>query len=281
MAFFHEVKVINIDSSGQLQSFIDFQKMILNCFTDRHCIIVRGMSNSIHLASNSVFGKNWQDSVIRKAGLMDITLMQNQARLMAIHAKELLFWNRTINLTSITDPLDMVINHYVDCLAIAPLVKDTDRILDMGSGGGFPGIPLKIHMPSLKLVLVDASRKKVSFLKHICRMLGLEDVEVLQNRAETLGELDTCAQGFDIVVSRAFSSLEKFFMLSHKLIRSNGKMVAMKGILPNKEIDNLQWVIDNESQSCFTVKPATYRLPLSRAQRSVIEIIPCSFSIKG
>jgi 16S rRNA (guanine527-N7)-methyltransferase len=120
---------------------------------------------------------------------------------------ELLRWNRTYNLTAITDPAEGIEKHLTDSLTLLPLLTGEERLLDIGSGGGFPGLPLKIARPALSVVSVDAVAKKIAFQRHAARLLGLQDFVPLHMRAEKLPDLLEYASGFDIVVSRAFAAL--------------------------------------------------------------------------
>jgi len=102
---------------------------------------------------------------------LNIDVSEQQAQLMSLHAKELMLWNKKINLTAIKQPMQIVEKHFIDCLAASFFIKNEKSILDMGSGGGFPGIPLKIMNPDLEIVLMDSSRKKINFLKHVIRQV--------------------------------------------------------------------------------------------------------------
>ena len=95
----------------------------------------------------------------------DLNLDHHHTELFAVHARELLHWNQTINLTAITDPFEVAIKHFVDSLAPAGLISPRATLLDIGSGGGFPGIPLKVAISTLSMTLIDASRKKINFLR--------------------------------------------------------------------------------------------------------------------
>ena len=109
---------------------------------------------------------------------------------MTIHAKELMMWNKKINLTAIKQPLKIAEKHFIDSLAAASFIKNKNSIIDLGSGGGFPGIPLKIMNPLLHVVLVDSSRKKINFLKHVIRLLGLQVIDAIHSRAQDLHDKD-------------------------------------------------------------------------------------------
>ena len=130
----------------------------------------------------------WSNFLIDHAKKIGIDFDRTQNRLFSAHAAELIKWNRKINLTTITDPIEVASNHFLDSLVPARFMPPHAAMLDIGSGGGFPGIPLKVLLPELSVTLIDASRKKVSFLKHVIRTLKLDDIEALHIRAEDLAD---------------------------------------------------------------------------------------------
>lgn len=140
-------------------------------------------------------------------------------------------WNQVYNLTAIRELPDMVTRHILDSLAIAPYLHG-NRILDVGSGAGLPGIVLAITNPSLKIVLMDSNGKKTRFLSEVKRSLDLNQITVVQTRVENYRE----TVSFDTVVSRAFSDLNQFITWTHHLIAKDGIWLAMKGIYPEEEL---------------------------------------------
>jgi 16S rRNA (guanine527-N7)-methyltransferase len=144
-------------------------------------------------------------------------------------------WNLVYNLTAIRDTESMVSKHILDSLAILPWLNGT-CILDVGTGAGLPGIPLAITRQDLHVTLLDSNGKKVNFLKEVKRQLNLKNIEIVQFRAENYHP----AQGFDTVISRAFSSLEQMIHWTRHLIAKNGQWLAMKGQYPDAELSAIQ-----------------------------------------
>jgi 16S rRNA (guanine527-N7)-methyltransferase len=142
---------------------------------------------------------------------------------------ELYKWNRRINLTAIHDRQEAIEKHLLDSMTVSCLLTGSERLLDMGSGGGFPGLPLKIALSGLTVVSVDSVWKKISFQRHMARMLSLHGFQALPQRAEDLPRQPGFSGSFDVVVSRAFSSLERFVLLARPLLAAGGRIVAMKG----------------------------------------------------
>jgi 16S rRNA (guanine527-N7)-methyltransferase len=143
-------------------------------------------------------------------------------------------WNRTYNLTAIREREQMVTHHVLDSLAVLPHLPSGDdvRMLDVGSGGGLPGIPLAIARPSSPVVLLDASQKKGAFLQQAAIELGLANVEAVTARIEDYRP----AAPFDVAISRAFSDLASFARAGARLLAPRGRLYAMKGALPADEI---------------------------------------------
>jgi len=221
----------------------------------------------------------WRQTVITGALAMGVAVSVDQARAMQRHARELLQWNRTTNLTAITDPLQVAVKHYVDALAAVSRISDGARILDAGSGGGFPGIPLKIVRPDLSVTLVDSVRKKVSFLKYAVRTLSLSGINAVHGRLEDLGRLPPYRRRFDLVVCRAFSSLDDFAKLTRPFLSPGGSLLAMKGPQANHahETENRKdggaIILGGTS---FSMHIDRYRLPVLDARRRLVWLTPVS-----
>jgi len=196
----------------------------------------------------------------------------------AIHARELMKWNKRINLTAIRDPLAVAEKHFVDSLIPAPMVPPETSLLDVGSGGGFPGIPLKILIPSLKLTLIDASRKKVSFLKYIIRTLNLVDAGARHIRVEELAENEAFANHFGVIISRALFDLHGLVIKTWPLLSEKGVIIGLKGKPAQEEIDTLRRLdVDDPHRSPvkigrFSLTIKKFTLPYTHSKRTVVAI---------
>jgi 16S rRNA (guanine527-N7)-methyltransferase len=190
----------------------------------------------------------WKQLIADGAGQMDIALRLEYVEGFAVHALELMQWNRKMNLTAITSPLDVAVKHYLDSILPATFIKTGSSLLDIGSGGGFPGIPLKIIMPSLSVTMIDATRKKISFLKHAIRMLHLDDIWAMHVRLEDLIKDRNNHHRFDVITCRAFSGLRHFATNALPLLKPGGVMIALKGKEAETELRQITAMDDGTFQ---------------------------------
>lgn len=140
-------------------------------------------------------------------------------------------WNQTYNLTAVRVPEEMVTRHLMDSLVVLPFI-DGERMLDVGTGAGLPGLVLAMARPGQRFVLLDSSGKKTRFVEHAAARLGLRNVEVVQARVEDYED----EEGFAVVLSRAFASVADYIRLAGHLARPEGRLLAMKGGLPEAEL---------------------------------------------
>ena len=171
------------------------------------------------------------ERLVADAAALGVPLSERDAvRLLAL-LDELAKWNRTYNLTAVTTRAQMVTHHLLDSLAIHPDVRG-ERIADVGTGAGFPGLPLALVNPARQFTLIDSGGKKVRFVAHAVRTLGIANVEVAQARAESL----TPAHPFDTVTARAFAPLARLLAHAGRLCARDGQVLAMKGKWPAEEL---------------------------------------------
>lgn len=165
---------------------------------------------------------------------LGISLSPEQISLFYIHFQELLIWNKKINLVKRRDSKEIVIKDFLDSLIGHKRIREGASLLDLGSGAGFPGVPLKIVKPSLQVILYEASLKKVHFLQNLIRLLKFNDLKV--QWVEKRNEKDGLLQKFDFVISRAFGSLIKFGQYGLPFVKEGGNLIAMKGRRGEEEL---------------------------------------------
>jgi 16S rRNA (guanine527-N7)-methyltransferase len=169
-------------------------------------------------------------------------------------------WNRAYNLTAVRDPEEMVTKHLLDSLVLLPFVQQ-GPVLDVGTGAGLPGIPLAVSLPALCFTMLDSNGKKTRFVTHAVATLGLRNVEVVQARVEDYRP----AEPFATVISRAFSSLQDFARMAGPACMSGGRLLAMKGVYPKQELDEIP-----AGFRLLAVHPL--KVPGLDAERCVVEI---------
>ena len=181
------------------------------------------------------------------------------------YLKELKEWNKKINLTSITDDKDIIIRHFLDSLTLVSFLSGKETLLDIGSGAGFPGIPLNIVIPDLKITLMDSVNKKVIFMRHIIRTIGLKNIEAVQARAEDKETITKFAACFDVVTSRAFAGLGSFLDIALPYAKKGGALISVKGPKWMEELKGLKGLKDIEAAQIKEI-----RLPFSDVTTTIL-----------
>ena len=196
------------------------------------------------------------------AGLSELGLALAPAQVEALLTlvTELADWNTRVNLTAIDVPAEVVDKHLLDSLAVLPYLTGL-TVADVGSGAGFPGLPLAIADLDRRYTLIESTGKKVTFLRHACTMLGLPNVEVVQGRAEAMKP----KKPFDTIVARALGSLAEFVRVAGHLTGRGGRLLAMKGKVPEEELKAIP-----TGWKALAVRPI--RVPGLDAERCLVEL---------
>jgi 16S rRNA (guanine527-N7)-methyltransferase len=184
--------------------------------------------------------------------------------------EEMLRWNKSINLTAIVDPKEAFEKHLLDALTLFPLLKGTGLLLDMGSGAGLPGIPLKLALPQLRILSVDSVHKKIVFQQHVARYLNLRAFEAMAGRLQDLAAVADYNRAFDVITARALTELPKLIPLAAPFLKDGGKLIAMKGPDGPKELAVSADVLGK--YGCVAEPSHHIRLPVSGAERTLIVV---------
>ncbi|WP_303863655.1 16S rRNA (guanine(527)-N(7))-methyltransferase RsmG [Alkalibaculum bacchi] len=202
---------------------------------------------------------------------LNIPIEDEQADALLSFMEILLEANKHINLTSITEPEDFILKHIVDSLIMLSkdYVKEGIKVLDLGTGGGFPGIPLKILYPEIQITLVDSVGKKLKFIDDAARNLGIK-VELVHERAEILGKNKKYREKYDIVISRAVANMQTLSELCLPLVKVDGLMIASKGPKYNEELDAAKNAMKILGGQVKSIEDCT--IPIAELERHVIII---------
>ena len=186
------------------------------------------------------------------------------------YAKMIIEWNKMINLTSITDMDEIELKHFIDSLTISKYIKDGEKVVDVGTGAGFPGIPLKIYNNTLNVTLVDSLNKRIKFLENVIEKLKLSNVVAVHARAEEVGRSNKYRESFDVATSRAVANLSVLVEYLLPLVKVGGKCICMKGSNIEDEINvakNAIKILGGEIE-----RIDNFELPNSDIKRNIIVI---------
>ena len=176
-----------------------------------------------------------RDLFARVAEPYGVAVTPELAERLGIYARLLVEWNEKMNLTAITDPVGIAVKHFADSLTVAPLLpKGEFSLIDVGTGAGFPGVPLALYRPDCKLTLLDSLNKRIDFLKEVCDDLGLTDVDCVHGRAEEFAAAHR--ESYDIVTSRAVANLQMLCELCLPLVKEGGYFLSMKAVDSDAEL---------------------------------------------
>jgi 16S rRNA (guanine527-N7)-methyltransferase len=209
---------------------------------------------------------NFRKILLAAADEMGLALTGEQIGLFETYREILLLWNSKMNLVSLQSEIDLPVRHFIDSLTLLPYLPSTPgTVLDIGSGAGFPSVPVKIVRGDLHMILLEASRKKSSFLKEVIRRLGLQGISVLNGRLEELLQKDR-KLSFDLIVSRATLKLPELVARGLPLLKEGGFLAAMKGPGVEEERAALDLLKDVRFR---IVGSYSFTLPLTGDQRNI------------
>lgn len=216
---------------------------------------------------------NFTDNLAIQLKAAGFTVTTNQLAQFTAYYEMLIETNKQLNLTAITDPHEVAVKHFVDSLTAlddAHIFKQGAKLLDLGTGAGFPGIPLAIMRPDLEIVLFDSLQKRLNFLSAVISELDLSKVTTLHGRAEDMSHDDRHREAYDLVTSRAVARLPVLLEWALPYVKQNGYMVALKGAAYEDEINEATKALTILKGNIEQVKPV--QLPTLTDKRAIIYI---------
>ncbi len=201
---------------------------------------------------------------------IDIGFNEEQIEKFYKYMQLLLEWNEKINLTAITDPKEIILKHFIDSLTILKYIKKGAKVIDVGTGAGFPGIPLKILRDDINLTLLDSLNKRINFLKLVIDELKLKNVDTIHGRAEEIGKNKRYRESFDISFSRAVANLSTLSEYLIPLVKIGGISISMKGSEIKEEIEKSKKAITLLGGNINKID--FFELPQSDIKRNLIII---------
>ena len=217
----------------------------------------------------------FEDSLRKELNLLSIELENNQIKQFYYYFQLLVEWNKFLNLTAITEMDEVITKHFVDSLSLVKAVEEIGikkyRIIDVGTGAGFPGIPLKIVFPDLEITLMDSLNKRINFLNEVINGLGLEGIEAIHGRAEDLGRDPLHREQYDFCVSRAVANLSTLSEYCMPFVKTGGYFIPYKSGKIEEELGAAKHAVFLLGGNVKEVK--TFLLPGTDAERSLVKIV--------
>lgn len=201
--------------------------------------------------------------LIEGAKVFGIDLGETEVNAFDLYLRELIKWNEKMNLTSIRSEKGIILKHFLDSLSVVPHLPPISSLLDIGSGAGFPGIPLKMIRPYLEVVLIDSVRKKIDFQRHVIRTLGLNGIEAIHGRVQDRQVLAGLSGRFEAAIARAFADLVSLLPLAYPFLKKGGTLLAMKG--------EAEESLPETGKAGYRLqKSVRFSLPFSSLKRSIL-----------
>ena len=188
--------------------------------------------------------KRFEEEMSKKSKILGVRFSVEQIEQFYKYMNLLIEWNEKMNLTAITEPKEIILKHFIDSLTILKYIDDNSKLVDVGTGAGFPGVPLSIMNPTLKITLVDTLNKRLIFLQEVVKELNLKNIEIVHARAEEFGQNKNYREKFDIATSRAVANLATLSEYLVPLVKIGGKIISMKASNAKEEINDAQKAIE-------------------------------------
>lgn len=214
--------------------------------------------------------KSFSNKIIDKMECLNININEYQISQLYNYMKLLIKWNEKKNLTAITEPNDIILKHFIDSITINNFIEKNSRIIDIGTGAGFPGVPIKVIRDDVEMVLMDSLNKRILFLEEVINNLKLKKIVAIHNRAEDLGKNKEYRQKFDYAISRAVAPLNYLLEYMIPFIKGGGYCICMKGCNIEEELDEAKNAISKLGGKLEKIEKI--KLPQTEIERNIIII---------
>lgn len=188
--------------------------------------------------------KEFEEEILKYCKEIDIVITEKEIKNLYQYMKLMLEWNKNVNLTAITDEKEVIIKHFIDSISINKYIKEANNVMDVGTGAGFPGIPLKILNEDTDFILVDSLNKRINFLEEVKKELSINKLKLLHARAEELAKDKEYRENIDIVISRAVARLRILVEYMLPFLKENGLCICMKGPNIEEELEESKKALD-------------------------------------
>ena len=219
--------------------------------------------------------KQFKEMLCKECKLQDIEINEDVIQKLSIYKDLLLEWNEKMNLTAITDEYEIIVKHFVDCLECSKAIKDEKKIIDVGTGAGFPGMVLAIYYPDIEFTLLDGLNKRLIFLQEVVDKLGLTNVKIVHGRAEEVVRIDNLFNYYDASVSRAVANLPVLLEYVSPYVKVGGYSIVMKGDSVEEEIKlaqnalkTLNLKVDEKINYSYTVNNEEYNRSILKIKKT-------------
>ena len=180
--------------------------------------------------------KRFEEEMSKKSKILGVRFSVEQIEQFYKYMNLLIEWDEKMNLTAITEPKEIILKHFIDSITILKYIDDNSKLVDVGTGAGFPGVPLSIMNPTLKITLVDSLNKRLIFLQEVVKELNLKNIEIVHARAEEFGQNKNYREKFDIATSRAVANLSVLLEYCIPFIKKGGSFISYKSVASDDEL---------------------------------------------
>lgn len=216
---------------------------------------------------------DFKDLLYNESKKINIELNNEQLEQFEKYKELLVEWNTKMNLTAITEDYEVIMKHFIDSLEVVKYIKEDSKIIDVGTGAGFPGIVVSIYFNrKVKITLMDALNKRINFLNEIIKELNLSNVEVVHARAEELSRKEEYREKYDYALSRAVAPLNILLEYDIPFVKINGKCLLLKGSKVDEEINNSKKALDILKSDISNIYEYSYIVDNDKYKRSIVEI---------